>query len=342
MRRRSARALLTAVFLAAVLFSIALAACGAGLQRGAAGSDPSSGSLAGAKLYVDPNNAAAQQVRELRAQGDAHDADLLQRIADQPTATWFADGSQSVRAQARALTVAAATQRKMAVIVAYDIPERDCGGGYSAGGAPSAAAYREWIAKLAAGIGTRRTIVVLEPDALADALSGCLSESAIRRRLALLRGAVATLRRNSAALVYLDAGNPDWIRSPRRLIAPLRAAGIAEASGFALNVANFQTTAANVAYGEKLSRLLGGTHFVIDTSRNGNGPDTNPADAPDWCNPPGRALGHEPSTSTGRPRLDAYLWIKQPGESDGSCRAGGPPAGSFWLEYALALATNSR
>jgi len=227
------------------------------------------------------------------------------------------------------------------VIVAYDIPERDCAGRYSAGGASTPAAYRAWIAQLAAGIGAHRAVVVLEPDALPDMLSGCLSASAARTRLALLRYAIATLRRDSAALVYLDAGNPDWIEPPRRLIGPMRAAGIARANGFALNVANFQATAANVVYGEELSRLLGGAHFVIDTSRNGNGPDTNPADAPDWCNPPGRALGHEPSTSTGRPRLDAYLWVKQPGESDGTCRPGAPRAGGFWTQYALALAAAS-
>lgn len=339
MRRRSARALLIAT-----VFSLALAACSASSPRRtaeAAGGDPSSNPLAGVELYVDPSNPAAQQARQLRAQGDTHDAELLERIADRPTATWFADSAEPVRARARALVTAAATQGKLAVVVAYDIPERDCAGGYSAGGAPTPAAYRSWIAKLAAGIGTRRAIVVLEPDALPEALSGCLSATALRTRLALLREAIVTLKRHSAALVYLDAGNPSWIKSPRRLIAPMRAAGIGKANGFALNVANFQTTAANVAYGQKLSDLLGGKHFVIDTSRDGNGPDTNVADAPDWCNPPGRALGHEPSTTTGRPLLDAYLWIKRPGESDGSCRPGAPPAGSFWTAYALALAAAS-
>ncbi len=336
MRRRPARVLLTIAVL-----PLTLAACSAASQRDAAGGDGGPDALAGSALYVDPLNPAVQQARELRAEGDVHDAELLERIADRPVATWFADGAESVRARARALTSAAAARGALAVIVAYDIPDRDCAGRYSAGGASTPAAYRAWIAQLAAGIGARRAVVVLEPDALADLLSGCLSASAARTRLALLRYAIATLRRDSAALVYLDAGNPSWIEPPRRLVGPMRAAGIARANGFALNVANFQTTAANVVYGDKLSHLLGGAHFVIDTSRNGNGPDTNPADAPDWCNPPGRALGHEPSTSTGRPRLDAYLWVKQPGESDGTCRPGAPPAGGFWTRYALALAAAS-
>lgn len=45
-------------------------------------------------------------------------------------------------------------------------------------------------------------------------------------------------------------------------------------------------------------------------------------------------------TATGEPALDAYLWIKRPGESDGECR-GGPAAGQWWPEYALGPARNS-
>ena len=33
----------------------------------------------------------------------------------------------------------------------------------------------------------------------------------------------------------------------------------------------------------------------------------------------------------------ALLWIKQPGESDGTCN-GGPNAGQWWADYALGLA----
>jgi cellulase/cellobiase CelA1 len=32
----------------------------------------------------------------------------------------------------------------------------------------------------------------------------------------------------------------------------------------------------------------------------------------------------------------AFLWIKTPGESDGSC-GGGPQAGKWWADYALEL-----
>ncbi|MFI5427363.1 glycoside hydrolase family 6 protein [Aeromicrobium sp. UC242_57] len=72
---------------------------------------------------------------------------------------------------------------------------------------------------------------------------------------------------------------------------------------------------------------------VIDTSRNGAGSNG------EWCNPSGRALGPEPQAGTAG-SLDAYLWIKPPGESDGEC-GGGPPAGEFWTERALELAANA-
>jgi endoglucanase len=54
-------------------------------------------------------------------------------------------------------------------------------------------------------------------------------------------------------------------------------------------------------------------------------------------NPDGRALGSGPGTLTGHPLAVAYLWVKRPGESDGTCN-GGPAAGAWWADYALGLA----
>jgi endoglucanase len=49
------------------------------------------------------------------------------------------------------------------------------------------------------------------------------------------------------------------------------------------------------------------------------------------------ALGTRPTAASGDPLVDAFLWIKYPGESDGTC-AGGPSAGAWWPSYALELA----
>jgi endoglucanase len=113
----------------------------------------------------------------------------------------------------------------------------------------------------------------------------------------------------------------------------LRQAGIGRARGFSLNVSNFNATADETAYGHTVAAAVGGKPFVIDTSRNGLGRAPDSA----WCNPPGRALGQPPTSQTGDPLVDAYLWIKAPGESDGSCN-GAPAAGVWWPEYALGLA----
>jgi endoglucanase len=52
-------------------------------------------------------------------------------------------------------------------------------------------------------------------------------------------------------------------------------------------------------------------------------------------------LGEAPTADTGLGRVDALLWIKRPGESDGACRPGEPRAGQWWPEYALDLARRS-
>jgi endoglucanase len=81
-----------------------------------------------------------------------------------------------------------------------------------------------------------------------------------------------------------------------------------------------------------ISQDTGGRHFVIDTSRAGGS-----VAAGQWCNPAGAKIGTSPTASTGQPAVDADLWIKGVGESDGTCN-GGPAAGQFWLSYALSLA----
>ncbi|MFI6968440.1 glycoside hydrolase family 6 protein [Streptomyces phaeochromogenes] len=285
-------------------------------------------------FWVDPRSRAALQAAEWRLAGRTADALLMDRIAARPQAEWL-NGPAS-RAVVRARTSAAARQGRTAVLVAYYIPHRDCGS-YSGGGAWNAAGYRKWVDEFATGLGDRDAYVIVEPDAVAQTVAGCASV-VDEERYALLAYAVDRLKRQPGTRVYLDAGNSAWLPDTSKLVEPLTRSGVARADGFALNVSNFQTDAASSAYGNRLSAALGGKHFVIDTSRNGNGPYTG---TDSWCNPPGRALGTPPTTATGAPLIDAYLWIKRPGESDGTCR-GGPTAGQWWPSYALELARNAR
>ncbi|WP_243761671.1 glycoside hydrolase family 6 protein [Streptomyces sp. YIM 98790] len=289
-------------------------------------------------LWVDPDSPAARQAAEWERQGRAGDAEAMRLIAEQPIAEWpqaQGDPGPRVREVARAADALGQT----AVFVAYNIPHRDCGQ-YSQGGAADGSAYLDWIGRLADGIGDSRAIVVLEPDAVPHLLDGCTAEMYHERRYELLSQAVQRLAELPRTRVYLDAGNPSWVQDVRRLAEALRRAGVERADGFSLNVSNYQTTEDVVAYGTRLSEQLDGAGFVIDTSRNGNGPAEGHGEE-SWCNPPGRALGRPPTLDTGLPLVDAFLWIKRPGESDGECR-GGPRAGEWWPEYALGLAREAQ
>lgn len=160
---------------------------------------------------------------------------------------------------------------------------------------------------------------------------------------------------------YVDCPNQYWNGGPDGTkIADLLGAwtGVALSSygewSDESDVPEFNTSGINVRYAGTEPT----THFVIDTSRNGLGP-WEPGDYPDaqdWCNPPGRGLGIPTTADTGNPLVDAYLWIKIPGESDGECTRGlgnagetvdpewgliDPPAGEWFPEMALELAQNA-
>jgi endoglucanase len=284
--------------------------------------------LQGAALYVNPDSNAGRQASRWRQTRPA-DAAAMDKIAAQPQAAWFGDWSGDVRAAVAARVIEARAAGAVPVLVVYDIPKRDCGG-FSAGGARSAGVYRSWIRRFAAGLGQAPAVVVLEPDAL-PALD-CLKRRERKVRLRLLAYAVAKFRSNPNLAIYLDAGNAGWRPAPV-IASRLRAAGVRRARGFSLNVSNFDRTASEIAYGKSISARVGRKAFVIDTSRNGTGPTRKR----EWCNPRGRALGVPPTVRTGAALVDAFLWVKPPGESDGRCN-GGPTAGVWWPEYALGLA----
>lgn len=306
------------------------------LTSSAAAATTASAALSGAKIWVDGSSSAAQAASMSRAQGDTTTANLLAKLAAQPTAVWLTTSAGSY-AKVQSVVAAASTSARVPVFVTYYLPGRDCGG-FSAGGAPTFTDYTTWVNGIAAAIGQHPAIVIVEPDAVPEIATGCLRASARSYEVALATE-VAILKHLPRASVYLDAGNPNWVVDIRQLVGPLQLSGLAQADGFALNVSNFRTLSDNVSYGRAISASTGGKHFVVDTSRNGLGP--LPAGArypgPSWCNPPGRAVGVPPSTATGLPYVDAYLWVKTPGNSDGSCGLGDPSAGTFWVSYALGL-----
>ncbi|HTJ67054.1 MAG TPA: glycoside hydrolase family 6 protein [Actinospica sp.] len=347
---------------------------------------------AGTRLFVPPPaDGSLTQALHLAESGDLSDAALITRMEATSQAVWFTDGTDAqVRSQVRTTMVEAALEHAVPVLVAYDVPGRDCAQ-YSAGGATDAAAYDAWISAFAAGIGNQRAVVIVEPDALGNLPSNCAGYGSSSYpftdadRIAEISYAVDALEARPNTSVYLDGTNSAW-QSVGTITQRLLEAGVQRAQGFFLNVSNYQTDAASTDYGQWISdcvamvtdpsswayglpadcasqyypategdfstwglttawyaanmgSAVASTHYVVDTSRNGRGPNpmTAYAAAPydqsasvistlasgNWCNPPGAGLGARPTTSTGVPLLDADLWIKTPGQSDGQCDAAG-------------------
>lgn len=371
------------------------------------------------------------QIAQLIASGNKEDAALIQQMIDTPQAVWFTGGTpQRVQQDVKNVIAMADAKRTVPVLVAYNIPFRDCAQ-YSAGGATSVVEYEAWIDGLAAGIGDSQALVILEPDGLGiipwyKQFRGTGSEAAgyewcqpaeadpataADDRFAMLNYAVDALKAHENVSVYLDGTHSGWLGSgdaAHRLVQ----AGVQHADGFFLNVSNYQLSDHLVKYGTWISGCIayatstveGGwrlnhfdwcasqyypanpndfstwtqtdqwyvdnvtsqywynpnaaKHFVIDTSRNGQGPWTPPAhpagDPQDWCNPPDRGLGIQPTADTGVALLDAYLWIKIPGASDGQCyrwTSGpedpvrnmlDPAAGAWFPEMAIELVHNAQ
>lgn len=283
--------------------------------------------LAETSFYVDPSSSAARAAQDAAGTFGASSAEakVLRRLAAQPAAIWLTPEKypiDTVGSDVATIADAALTEGKTAVFVLYGIPNRDCGN-FSSGGL-SVLEYPRWVQAIATSLSLRSAVVIVEPDALSLATQ-CNN---VEERVHEVHTAVDLLA-PTRATVYLDAGHSEWI-APTAMAALLNRSGIASVRGFATNVSNYMDSAAEHAYAQRVSDLTDGSHYVIDTSRNGAGSNE------EWCNPPGRALGVEPAVVSNQGAQDANLWIKQPGESDGTCN-GGPAAGVWWNAQALAL-----
>ncbi|WP_137845477.1 glycoside hydrolase family 6 protein [Microbacterium sp. 2FI] len=394
------------------LAAAATLAAGLAVPLGASAAGAADSGLEGSELFLNPWSTTLEAAQGLSGQART-DAQLLGSI---PSADWFTKGTPAeVEAAVDEVVTAAANRGEMPVLVAYNLPFRDCAQ-YSAGGALNTAEYTAWIDGFAAGIGDRAATVILEPDGLGiiphyvtingDAEwcqpAGVSAATAASARFEQLNYAVDALKASESTAVYLDGTHSGWL-GVGDISHRLLEAGVERADGFFLNASNYVLTERLHKYGswisqcielttqvswwqaqwcasqyypaspgdfstwtltdEKYAQDLSGagvsldpasmTHFVIDTSRNGQGPWTPPAgvysDAEDWCNPPDRGLGLLPDTTTGVPLVDAYLWIKVPGESDGKCYRGtpgpldpergieDPAAGQWFVEQAREL-----
>ncbi|SFE10165.1 endoglucanase [Actinacidiphila alni] len=382
----------TARTLTAAVATAALAALAVAPAQATTAHRPGGERRPPAALYTPPANADAnRQIVDLLRHGKLRDAAGVLAMTLTPQAVWYGDGTPAqVESSVRATVTDAARKHALPVLALYNIPGRDCAQ-YSAGGAANTAEYEAWIDAVRRGIGDRPATVILEPDSLALLPADCGADDAqgslTAARYTEIHYAVEALEPLAGTKVYLDAGHSGW-HSVNDIVPRLAEAGIADASGFFLNISNYRSDSELAWYGKLISSCLAYTatggaaadcpnqfwpvndaqgwldahvhtapsamkHFVTDTSRNGQGPWTPPAgvysDAQDWCNPPGRGLGARPTLNTGDPLLDAKLWVKIPGESDGQCTRGtagpndpergypDPAAGAWFTQQALEL-----
>ena len=473
LRSRCAWTALGATAVATLALSVAPGSAAARMPRlgGPYNADTGGHTLApDTRFYVPPPAAGSlQQIGHLIAAGQPQNARLVAEMERVPSAVWL-DGetaAQSARGavgtmqagrdvmrQVHTALVRASQQHAVPVFVAYNIPGRDCSQ-YSAGGAPSDAAYESWIESIRAALGNAKAVVLLEPDALANLPGYCGSAYDAKfpaitnqTRIDDVAYGVKTLESDPNISLYIDAGNSAW--QPVGTIAEtLVAADVQQAQGFFLNVSNYQYATNSAYYGTWVSACIayatqlqgetqasalgytasltsadnnpqgafnscpnqywnGGpatgwngvamspfgvwsesqteaslnaagidsryasmlgttaptTHFVVDTSRDGLGPNSMatyaapPYSQPksvistlqsgNWCNPPGTGLGTQPTTDTSTvvssldgylpantpALLDAYLWVKTPGQSDGQCDAAGGVRA--WQDYTAA------
>ncbi|HSS38146.1 MAG TPA: glycoside hydrolase family 6 protein, partial [Polyangia bacterium] len=349
--------------------------------------------FAGAKMYVNPDYVAAL---EGVAKSHPGDAALLKKIEQYPTAIWLS-WIKDLKALPGYLDDAqkqqdAGGQPVVPVFVVYDVPGRDCNAEASAGELQlteegEARYQHDYIDVIAGALAAHpklRVAFIVEPDSLANLVTNMGTEKCQKAEPFYKRTIAYAIAQLSLpnGFIYLDAAHAGWLGWPKNIakIVPMykevlaMAGGPDRIRGFALNVSNYDPPKDpatpkrvpdyppndEIGYANDLAKLLPsagitGKGFVIDTGRSGV-PNVRSAGA-NWCNIKGAGLGERPQANPA-PKVDAYLWIKVPGESDGTadpkaprydsnCSSedatpGAPQAGDLFVQYLIDLAKNAK
>jgi hypothetical protein len=232
--------------------------------------------------------------------------------------------------------------------------------------------FKRQIDELTAGTGSSPVVYLLELDSIGS--SACLSPhrpkhkpahkpkppkhvaylsncGAYTTRLGAweceLRYEVDSISALPHTVVYTEAGYKDGTDATYAA-SVLNSIDIGRIRGFYTNDTHNDWTHAEERWGQQVSSLTGGAHFIVNTSETGQGPLLNPHPSTQGveqlCNAPGRGLGPFDTTSIPNlatyPSVDAFLWVHTPGRSSGTCN-GGPAPGDFWWQRAVQLAENA-
>jgi len=332
---------------------------------------------------------------EATAKRHPDEAATIRKVAQNPTAVWL-DAISAIDKLPGWLDEAkkqqdASGKPTLTMVVVYDLPNRDCSAAASAGELKVAQNgeeryKKEFIDPITAVFKAHPNqpiAVVLEPDSLGNLATNMDLPMCQEAKGAYKNGVAYAIK--SFALpnvsVYLDAAHSGWLGwdDNRAKIARVFKTVLNEAGGpqmirgFALNTANY-TSLNNrdgaileptnpcpneLSYAKTLKRTLElygfkNHGFIIDTSRNGKGQIRKKWGS--WCNVHGAGLGERPRAEP-EPGVDAYFWVKPPGESDGvsdpkqprydemcggpDAAKGAPQAGQWFESYFVDLVHNA-
>ncbi|CAI7610393.1 unnamed protein product [Penicillium glandicola] len=339
-----------------LLASSATAAAIASSASATVTSAASGNPFSGYQLYVNSYYASEVSASALPSMTGAAQA-AASAVAEVPSFYWLDTADKVPKmseflADIKAQNDDGASPPIAGTFVVYDLPDRDCAalasnGEYSIadGGVAKYKAYIDAIREVLVEYSDIRTILVIEPDSLANLVTNMAVSKCANAHDAYLECtnyAVTQLNLDNVAM-YLDAGHAGWLGWPANLspAAELYANIYNDASqpaslrGLATNVANYNgwslSTCPSYTSGDSncdekkyinaLAPLLQSAgwdaHFITDTGRNGVQPTSQNAWG-DWCNVKGTGFGVRPTTDTGDALADAFVWVKPGGESDGT------------------------
>nr|AEH95579.1 cellulobiohydrolase C16 [Orpinomyces sp. Y102] len=319
------------------------------------------------EIYANPK--FIEEIDSSIAKLDGELKGKAEKVKSVPTAVWLA--WEGAPAEVEQHLKAAGS--KTVVFILYMIPTRDCNSLASAGGASSLETYKGYIDSISNTIKSypsSKVVMVVEPDTLGNLVTGtsesCKTVHTMHKNA--LSYAVNVFGAMSNVSVYLDAAHGKWLGGVTDKVAAvikeiLSNAPNGKIRGVSTNVSNYQPVASEYSYHQKLASSLSAVgisdiHFIVDTGRNGVDITEAFSKTETWCNFIGTGFGERPkgNPNPGMPLLDAYMWLKTPGEADGSstgsradpvcARAnslpGSPDAGQWFHEYFVQLLKNAK
>jgi endoglucanase len=310
----------------------------AGVANGSLSTAPAADPLAG--LPWGNYSGSLDEVFPAYRRAQGNDRRLLGEIALQPRVRWFGSWYSDDQAERTArkyiANVTGGNPNVLAQMAVFRLHPWEAEACRLLPTAAEQASYTRWIQAFAAGIGSSRVALILQPD-LPFAL--CLPHHS-KLPLHLVAYAARVFAALPHTSVYIDVGASDW-PSVGQAAGILRASGIAYARGFALGATHYASTSDEILFGHQVTGKLAamgfpGRRFVINTAQNGR-PFTyqqyhDPAtydNAPVCSSPTAHrcvALGIPPTAQVAAARwhlsprvrslaaryVDAYLWIGRP------------------------------